>query len=1026
MTDKTEVYSAIGQRIRSASGPPEILGILRELAALTDSGDLSEKDGYELQVPAFDALRNLTLETPDDAKDLLLECLLPLCLGTSSDAAGELYQLRQCLVDWLNQYSEETLREELRDAVLERVYPRLGSQDPRPACWVISGIGYRANEAVDLLWGLAAQRDDETGDVALAALVHLGVEPGHRQRMLSELHRRATTRYSRSFVSALTTMADTTSIPVVYDAWLHSDHLVSDAFERSLVFNVLRAALDSASGDAAVQDATWQMLVELVRERPDDFSHEFYLGHTAPACNSSLVVPTMIDWLAQFPKDDRKPSWGHYLIGLRLEECTRPRQLQGWADFGDAQALEPLRADACLDTGNDGFWTTTEASVKKKAWETLLRAGFANALQWFDEAVLSETSRFVQHSVIEWLSLFRFESLPEAILDWITEDVVHARGEKDSRDFMLRMAATRMARSSASREAFEGLLHFGFTSEGKAMMPSVLALAEVAVFLVAEGDTSVVEDLVDAAMNGEAAHQRVAAAYAIEHIASSSPSFLLGDADKLVSIACDTERDAVERGTILNALSHLKGWHIPDELLRQMQAWACEPDRWVGGGSLHALARHGHLRDDPQLLSGVLGLRHVAGKWDVAEESQRFEWAPYTVGLLYHHNPLRFEPAIASLIRTLEWGPVSQILGWLQRTHGAPHYTELPHMVKASLAQRARERQLSYSGETETLRVLGRLAPEELVKGDWSEKWPNWLPDSRVALADALRDATRRSGLRAAALRQLTRLAGDGHFAVRRAAFRAIGGQSMDALHGLCSSWSDASSVDLRRRAAEGYGWLGSERNDHDPHLIEELYWRLATDPEPLVRDAARRTWDDRRKRLWAHQYLSPVRRVKGRVNQEILDAWRYGEALVRLGDDSCVVALRDHLNKNWDSLAPNVRYWIQQVIKGLEEHWRKVTSEWPEPWFAWEGAIQEGSAKVYTRSKKAIDVNYSIWMQPRAAPSEPPVAEWGGAIWPIPFALLHRGEVTIEVEGGQRGKILLTRTSGETAVFLGSGPCPL
>jgi hypothetical protein len=1026
MTDKSGVYSAVRQRIDDAGRVAEVVDLLQELDRLRQSGELSDKDTYGLQVPAFHALRRLTLESPVDAEDLVLRYLLPLCLARSSDAGVILHRLRECLVEWLNQYPGEDVRGQLRDAVLERVYPRLGSTDPTPACWLISQIGYRTDRAVDLLWDLAAESDDETGDTALTALVDLGIQTGDRERVLRELHRRASARCNPSLRSALATMADPTSIAVVSNRWLRSSDLALRDLDRSLVFNVLRAVLDSESDDSAVQDSTWQMLVDLVGERPDEFFPEFSLGHTAPVCNSTLVVPTMLEWLGEQYEDDGKASRARYLIGLRLQECTRPRQLEGWRHIRNAQALELLRADACLDTGTDGFWTTMEARSKKIAWETLLRAGFARALEWFDEAVLSETSRFTQQSLIEWFSLFRFESLPQAILGWITEDAVHAREEKDSREFMRRMAATRMARSSASREAFDALLRFGFTSDGKAMMPSVLAVAEVAGFLLANGDSAVIEDLVHTAAHGEKQHQRVAAAYAIEHIASSSPLLLMPHTDELVSIAFDTERDAVERGTILNALSYLEKWKIPGRLLHQMKTWARQSERWVGGGSLHALARRGHLHDDPQLLCAVLGLRQVAGKWDVAPDCERFEWVPYTIGLLYYEDPEVFAPAVASLLRDLEWARVAQILGWLDHTHGAPGQPEPAEAIKDALLRRARERQRSISAETETIRLLGKLAPEELVRETWSDEWQQWLADSRVALADALGEARLAFDSEARALVDLTLLARDSQYAVRRAAYRGISRRSVDALRDLCALWSGASSVELRWRAAEACGWIDDEAHPNNATTFQELYRRLAADRDKVVRSAAERARQERRKRLWARHYVSIVTRVEGRSNQEILDAWRYGEALARTGDDSCTVALREHLNRKWNSLPPNARYWFQQIIKGLEENWRKATREWPDPWFAWKGTVHEGAGSIHTRGEKSIEIKYSIWSQPRAAPSEPLVMDWGGAVWPIPFPLLGPHDVIIEVEGNRRGRILITRTSGDTAIFLGSGPCPI
>jgi hypothetical protein len=136
---------------------------------------------------------------------------------------------------------------------------------------------------------------------------------------------------------------------------------------------------------------------------------------------------------------------------------------------------------------------------------------------------------------------------------------------------------------------------------------------------------------------------------------------------------------------------------------------------------------------------------------------------------------------------------------------------------------------------------------------------------------------------------------------------------------------------------AEACGWLEGVKTEDGSDAFEKLYQDLVTDWEKSVREAAERTWKERRKRLWAEQCLSIVMNVKCQTNEEILAAWRYGEALVRIGDDSCIRALREHLSE--ESLPPNARYWIQQIIEKMQENWRKTTREWPEPWFAWEGA---------------------------------------------------------------------------------------
>lgn len=1024
MNDRSQLERQFWQRFHEASDIDSILADLRELEKMQESEQLSVQDRYRLQVIAFRRLRDLVADNPSAAGPLILQHLLPACLETHPEVGVEVHQHRECLAQWLNQYPDEAVRFGLRNKVLDTVLPFLRSPEPLAACSVVSQIGYRDEEIVESLWNIVEQNDDRTGDVALATLTTLGVPTDQRESILAELHKRAAARCNHSLISALTWLADPASVQVAHDVWLISDEHRLQAFDKSLVFSIFRAVLDARSDDHALQDQIWQLLVSLVDRQPGEYSREFSLGQTAPSCNSVFVVTKMLEWLGKETQDD-KSSWRRYLTGLRLEECVRPRQLEGWAVIDDATALELLRHDACHDTGNDGFWTTSEDMVKRKAWETLLRAGYAGALEWFDEAVLSETSRFLQKSIIEWFAIFRFDSLPKTIKEWITQEVDESSANKDSREFARRSAATRMACSSASREAFDALANFGSTHDGKAMMHSVDALSEVALYLVQKGDESVVDELVQIVVHRTGEHQRTAAAYAIEHIASAFPSLVLEHVGQLIPLLYDSEREPYERGTILNALAYLDDWQIPDQIVQDMKSWTQKPDRWEGGGSLQVLARHGYLHDDYHILTDVLGLQQVGERWDTAPNTERFEWAPYTIGLLYYYYPDPFALAIASLIRDLEWFSVHQVLAWLSYSHGRHGQPAPAEEIKDALVQRIREKQMRASSETEAFYVLGRLAPERLVGETWEDEWKHWLPDSRVGLANALGEAKVDSDLLGRATLQLELLARDGQFAVRRAAYRGLARQSMDTLHRLCLSWSEpeASTVELRQRAAEACGWLDHVINKEGKDAFDILYHQLVTDQEEVVRDAAQRAWEERRQRVWADRYLSIVTGVKGQTNQEILDAWRYGAALVRIGDDSCIEILRKHLVSN--SHPPNLRYWIQQTMEDMQATWRKTTQKWPEPWFAWEGAIEEGQGKVYIPGEEAVEINYSIWSQPRAAPSEPPRSTWGGAIWPVPFRMLDADDGVIELETGKQGKISLKGITGGTATFLGNGPYP-
>ncbi len=1022
-TAEEKAYDRLLHTFYESSDVEYVTRSLKEVDTLEEAGDLSFKEAYELRLHAFRKLQELTEKDSTRAEPLILQYLLPHTLTIHpdvSDVSIELYQLRERLADWLNQYPA-VVRQDLRNKVLDGLYPHLQSSDPLAACWLVSRIGYRTDKVVDALWDIVRENEDETGDTAISTLTRLGVPLNQRGPILSELHKRVATRYSHPSASALTGLTDPTSIEIVLTHWLASDAPDVESIDVSLIFNVFRSVLDVRYEDAELQDKVWQCLADLANQGPDEFSHEFYLGRTAPSCNSVLVAPTMLEWLGEKTTRKGDPSLGRYLIELRLEECVRPRQLEGWENVDDAAAFELLRQDACQDTGTDLYVTTKEDRVKRNAWETVLRAGHADALDWFDEAVVPETGRFLQQRIIEWFSLFRFESLPDIILKWITEEYDWAAEGKDSRERSRRIAAVRMARSSASREAFDALLNFGFTLQGKADMQSVYALTEVALYLIGQGDTSIVDELVEAVVHRVEEHQRVAAAYALQHIASSFSPLLLRHAERIIPALYDTRREPYERGRLINALGHLQDWQIPDELLQDMEVWAREPDRWIGGSSLTALAFHGYLHKRHDLLKEVLGLQEVNGKWDLLPSAKRFEWAPYIIGLLYHNDPEAFTPAMASLVQTLDWLSLPQVSQMLRFSHGEPDQLPLPSAIKDALIQRIREKQSRAFGETGIFRLLADLAPKELAQEQWDDLWDNWLPDSRVALADALSEASLESSARYAAIPHLQSLTRDGQYAVRRAAYRALARQSMSALHGLCLSWSSVKSpVELRQRAAEACGWLDRVIDEDGSDAFTGLYQTLVTDREKSVRETAERTWKERRNRLWAEKYLSILMNVRGETNKEILDAWRHGEALVRTGDDSCKQALREHLAQ--DSHLPNLRYWIRQIVEDMQENWRKKIQKWPEPWFAWEGTIEEGQGKAQISISETTEVNYSVWCQPPPTPSE--LGDWGGAMWCTPMSL-QLGDGMIELEDGRRGKMSVTGISGDTAIFVGGGPYP-
>src|SRR5205085_1803162 len=121
----------------------------------------------------------------------------------------------------------------------------------------------------------------------------------------------------------------------------------------------------------------------------------------------------------------------------------------------------------------------------------------------------------------------------------------------------------------------------------------------------------------------------------------------------------------------------------------------------------------------------------------------------------------------------------------------------------------------------------------------------------------------------------------DGLYAVRRAAYRGLSRQAPDALQMACDAWARSPILHLRQRAAEMCGWLSGD-------AFPEFFAILRSDPELLVRKAAERAHSERRERSWARAYLARVREVRGTTIEEMVAAWRYGQALIAVGDDEC------------------------------------------------------------------------------------------------------------------------------------------
>jgi hypothetical protein len=1021
MTREADTYRQLWQLFHQSTSVDGVIKNLKRLDDLIQSDEISLANAYELRSRAFRTLQELTVDDPKQGELLILEHLVPSCVEQPSEASDEvriaLSQYRDTLADWLNEYSELE-RVPMRDRVLDRLRQDLESTEPEGACSTVARIGFRRPDIVQALWKAVEANADDTGDVALFSLASLGVAADDRSRLISALHLRAAVRCNIALIGALRRLADPKSVDVVLNYWLQPEYLTPRTQLGSIALRILADVADVNDNDPDLQDGIWSSLAKLFTEYAEALSSELHLGSDlAPRCDSEGVVPFLFNWLGSESEQSERAAYWRWLLGLRLEDCVRPRQVEGWKKADKLEALSVLRKDAFQDTQHDGLHSSPEMQHKEMAWKMLLRTKPADLAAWYETGIETETNPYLRNKLSKLLANFRLDPLPASMLNLATEPF---DAESSSGEWLPRLAAIEIAQSTASWEAFEALLSFGLTHQGRVLLTSTEALAEVALTLVRAGNTFVIDKLVETAATGREARHRLAASSALKSLASQG-MLRRNHMQPLMAALFEEEREPLERSEIVAILGWLPADLLGPEVIEQLKSWAASRDDWLGGRSLEVLARRGRLLAEPELLTTRLGLQRVEQKWDWLPTAEAIGGAPFIIGLLYLQDPETLTPAIKSLLQEGDWQAVFPILSLMNDTYDKPGQPSLSTEIKEALMVRARSRQTKVYAETELFHTLARLAPEELAREPWETMWSNMLPDARAALADALGTANyEKERLQSQAIYHLLGLMGDGLYAVRRSAYRGLARMSSHMLEAACESWAEAPSVELRQRAAEAYAWLLGKGGLSDS--VEKLHQQLVTNPERTVRQASDRAWSEGRERIWAEEYLSRVLHLDDTSNEGILAVWPHSQALMKIGDDECRRRILAELKAK--QFPPHVKHWFFSIAKGIEEHWRKVTQKWPEPWLPWEGAVEEGEGKVVPPKGKAVQVQYSIWQHASPTPSEPP--SWGGAAWPLDALRVNWEEFTLQLGDGRQGTAINQGVSSQVMTFAGTGPYPV
>ena len=1017
-------YTQLYKSLKDSRNTVAIRNLMNEIDTLTTTGGLNKKESLELRAVAFKQLEVFTDYRLDETREIILYEILPLCLSENDEFSAQYRAFRNILVEWIDNHPEQESGM-IKNLVLDNLSNSIGTTRHKATSWTISKLGFAREDIIQKLLHFAVNADDEIGDDTFSTLSWLSITQEQKRIILSELHRRAEVRYNNSLVWAFARFGNSASFSVILNQWLQKEKINEKGVDTALAFTAIRDIAEANENDLAFQDVIWKESVRSVEENPEDLYFPFNVGHLSTTCNSIFVIPTYLHWHGQHPEWFPNPQWARYLAQNQLEAAIKPLQIEGWSHIEDKKIFEYLEVDACLDTGVDGFFNTKEWMIKEAAWKTVLRAGYSNALTWFEHAIVGETGRSTREKIMEYLAAFKIDPLPETVFHLITDEF-NDLADTDGRELGYRMGAVRLARSLASMNAFDALLNFGYTRKGKVLRESAVAIADVAISLLREGKMEVINIVVRLAIESDRERQRMAAVHALDVI-STFPEYhpaLNPYQDKLISLVYESKREPFERGQLLGIIARLPG-DIPEKFEKDLVAWNDESDTRFQGGRIDVLAQHGKLENYPQLMRNMLNIEKNGTDWEWLTGKSQFEWAAFEIGVLYNKNPESYSNVISSLVESQDWRTTTQIFGWLETTHLGEGKPELPKNVRNALLYRLIHKMSPLYSEVDTFGVLANLAPDNLVNNDLAKAVFNWMPDSKVALANSLRSAQISQDLHRQCIVMLESLVDDGMYSVRRAAYRAITKYSMEHLFNLCKSWIESPILKLNMRAAEACGWIENIASDSEQEF-EDLKSACFNHLELNVREAIKRSWKERRHRQWGRIYLEKVLAVQGKNNDEILQAWRFGDVLTRVGDDETYQLLVEHLTQK--QLPPNVHFWIgEQILEPLKNNWRKVTQKWPEPWTESSGALERGTGKLIIDADEITDIQYSIWLDSATTPRE--LHSWGGTmLFSLGFRAFNLNKDTlsmIELEDGRKGKIYFEGSVGNTTTFWGTGAYP-
>ena len=930
---------------------------------------------------------------------------LPLCLEQDtiiSPLILDARAAREILSNWIEQYPDES-RIPLRTAILRHILDSLEQTASVASISTLAAVGLRSRWTERILIRFVDQ-EGPLGDAAINALCALRPKSAMRSRLITRVLERDPKGLTTKYDYAIQELSSPKFIASLRD---RLSRVGSDVWRAAFLLGCIA---NNVPGDQAVQKRVFGVFEAALSSNNPIPS----VGNTIANCNTARAVSVLLERMEQ-------PGFALHSVATHLKDCVRPEQLKGWSAATKADLKTRLTKYAIL-SGGETRSMTIEDHLRRSAWETALCAGITDVSNWLVDS--GESSPFAIGEIFTYSSFLILREWPRLMIRLVTERV-DVQGDNNNW-FFARIAAGQAIAATESVEALKILIDCGMTGSGAPLHSTTELVGDLVERLARRNLDEVLAHLLNVCEDQANISRRMSALTGLQRLAAMEllPNEYL---DRILSVAEDDSLPEFATAVVIWIAASFQAARskvgFAQRLVRYLE------DSSTPGAlkfqSLQALIHLGIWSDRSQTLLQTLGMSSSGSRIGESQLRDYEGWQGYGLGLLVTRNPAIFHDAAKQVLEHGQGQAVHLLLQALDMA--APLREESLIELGRSAISRSRRVLARSFGETDNFPIIARLVPSEFLATDWENLWGDWMPRVRSALADALleisnsdkRDTDRMLNL-------LEWLLSDSTYLVRRSAARSYSRIDQPRLEILCRRWMRAGKSDLRIRCAENAQWLPI---DNWKHINNSILRDLLQDPEPSVRLAAKRSASELRTREWCASVLAQIKSGdRNDGEQWVSDCYCYGRAIVALGDDETIAALRDIRR---DRNTPiNVKNWLRHLTEDLEKHWREVTQRWPDSLLAWSGQLEELDTEFMIGDRRFVS-NISLWMRRQEEPTG--LVSWGGG-FVIPstieriqmFLAPPSGPVSLSIAGRVPCQIWYSGANEQGQVsFIGTGPYP-